>query len=253
MPRVTLETALTAPGLSVLVAAGVPSPWSQAALAILHYKRVPFLRVQTRVSDPAFQRWNRAFNLPAVLCDAEPVRTGWANILALSERLAPARPLSPANPAERVRMLGLCHECMGEGALVWCARLLAIESGIASQGREGFPLQIARYLAPRYGFGTVPVNELRSRAVSLLSHLEAERARAVGPYFMGETISAIDFYSAVTMNALVPLPEVMCPMAPEIRKAFEWMGAQLSGSIPRGLLAHRDDMISRHFELPMEL
>lgn len=253
MPKVTLEKALTGPGLRVIVSAGLPSPWSQGALAILRYMQVPFLQAGTRVEDPVFKDWNRASNLPAVLYEEEPVRTGWADILALSERLAPASPLSPADPGERVRMLGLCHECMSEGALLWCARLLAIEAGIATQGREGFSLQAARYLAPRYGYGTVPVHRLRSRAVAVLSHLEAELIRSPGLYYMGRDLTAIDLYSAVTMNALVPLPDSMCPMAPQIRQAFEWMGRQLSGSIPRRMLAHRDYVISRHFDLPVEL
>lgn len=253
MQAVDLETALAAPGLRVIVTAGAPSPWSQAALAILNFKAVPFLLVRTRASEPAFREWNGASNLPAVLFDNEPVRTGWVEILALAERLACDALLVPREPAERVRMLGLCHEVMSEGALLWCARLLAIEAGIATEGREGFPLQAARYLAPRYGQGTVPVAQLRARAADVLSLLDAELSLSSGPCFRGSSTSALDLYSAVAMNALVPLPQASCPMVPAMRAAFEWMGKQLAGAIPPALLAHRDFVVSRHFELPIEL
>lgn len=250
---VDLATALAATGLRVVVTAGAPSPWSQSALAILNFKRIPYLLVRTRASDPAFSQWNGARNLPAVLFDGEPVRTGWAEILALAERLAPEGDLVPANSAERVGMLGLCHEVMSEGALLWSARLLAIESGLATEGREGFPLQAARYLAPRYGHGTVPVAQARARAVEVLALLDAELARSSGPYYLGRRFSALDLYSAVAMNALVPLPDAVCPLSPPMRAAFEWMGRNLEGAIPQALLAHRDDVVSRHFQLPIEL
>jgi glutathione S-transferase len=209
--------------------------------------------VRTRASDPAFREWNGARNLPAVLFDDEPVRTGWAEILSLVERLAPEQPLIPANADERVRMLGLCHEVMSEGALLWCARLLAIEAGIATEGREGFPLQAARYLAPRYGQGTVPVAQVRERAEEVLALLDAEFARSSGPYYLGRRISALDLYSAVAMNALVPLPDAVCPLVPPMRAAFEWMGKHLAGAMPQSVLAHRDYVVSHHFELPIEL
>lgn len=253
MDVIDLHAALGAPGLRVFVTAGAPSPWSQAALAILHFKKLPFALVRTRASDPAFSEWNGARNLPAVLLDNEPVRTGWAEILALAERLAPDDRLVPADAADRVRLMGLSHELMSEGALLWCARLLAIEAGLATEGREGFPLQAARYLAPRYGAGTVPVPLIRERAAGILAHLAAELARSSGLYFCGDRIGALDLYSAVAMNALVPLPDSLCPMLPGMRAAFEWMGRSLTGAIPEALLTHRDRVVSRYFELPIEL
>ena len=188
-----------------------------------------------------------------MLFSDEPARTGWAEILALAERLAPEVRLVPADAAEQVRVLGLSHEVMSEGAMLWCARLLAIEAGRATNGREGFPLQAARYLAPRYRSGTVPVPLLRARAAGILSHLATELARSSGPGFCGDTISAIDLYSAVAMHALVPLPDGLCPMVPAMRAAFEWMGRSLHGAMPAALIAHRDYIVARHFQLPIDL
>ncbi len=253
MTFVDLETALTAPGLRLVLAAGVPSPWSEAAQAIFRFKKLPFIAVRTRALDPAFQRWNGARNLPAVLTDDEPIRTGWTEILALAERLAPAAPLVPSDPRERTRIMGLSHELMSDGGLLWCARLLTIDAGLSTEGREGFPLRVAQYLAPRYGWTTASVAPARACALQALELLTAELTQNGGPYYGGETLTALDLYSAAAMNALVPLSDVDCPMAPPFRAAFTWMGSTLGKAITPALLAHRDHVVARHIELPILL
>lgn len=253
MNVVDLETALAAPGLRLVVAQGIPSPWSQAALAIFRVKKLPVHVVRTRALDPAFQRWNGARNLPAVLMDDDPIRTGWAEILALAERIAPEPPLVPRDPRDRVHVMGLCHELMGEGALLWCARLLAIDAGLSTEGREGFPLRVAQYLAPRYGWMSASVAPARARAIEVLALLNDELSRQRGPYFAGETMTALDLYSAAAMNTLVPLPEADCPIAPPFRAAFTWMGAALGDAITPALLAHRDHVVARTVDLPIAL
>ena len=217
------------------------------------FKNLPFVLVRTRAIDPAFQRWNGARNLPAVLMDDEPIRTGWAEILALAERLAPDAPLVPADPRERAHVIGLCHELMSEGALVWSARLLTIDAGLSTDGREGFPLRVAQYLAPRYGWTNACVSPARARAVEALALLDAELTRHEGPYYAGETMTALDLYSAASMNALVPLPDTDCPMAPSLRAAFVSMGSALGDAITPALLAHRNHVVARHVDRPIEL
>lgn len=138
------------------------------------------LVVHTSGRDPAFQRWNGADNFPAVLMNEEPVRTGWAEIIALAERLAPARALLPPDAEQRIRCLGLCHELLAEGGLAWCARLLAIDAGLAPAGRDGFPLPVAQYLAPRYGWMPGCAAGARSRAAQVLAQLDREIARSGG-------------------------------------------------------------------------
>jgi len=253
MTFVDLETALALPGLRLVVAAGVPSPWSQVALTLIRFKKLPFHGTRTRAADPAFQRWGAARNLPAVLMDDEPIRTGWAEILALAERLAPDAPLLPTDPRERAHVMGLCHELMSEGGLLWCARVVAIDLGLSTDGREGFPLQVAQYLAPRYGWTKTGVPRALARATEGLALLDAELAREQGPYYAGDTMTALDLYSAAAMNALVPLPDKDCPMAAPFRVAFTSMGRALGDAITPALLAHRDHVVARHIDLPIEL
>jgi len=142
---------------------------------------------------------------------------------------------------------------MGEGAMLWCSRLLAIDAGMETQGREGFPLRAAEYLAPRYGYQTMPTRKLHERAVEVLRLLGRELERSAGPYYLGDRITALDLHSAAAINALVPLPDTVCLMTPEARAAFGWMGAQFRDEISTALLAHRDFVVSNHFPLPIEL
>jgi glutathione S-transferase len=200
-----------------------------------------------------------------VLLDEQPVRTGWAEILDVAEHLAPSTPLLPADPRERVHVMGLCHEIMGEGALLWSARLLSIDAGLETEGREGFPSRVAQYLAPRYGWteegAPAARARARTRAVEALALLDGElasarareRGRGEGPFYAGATMTALDLYSAAALNALVPLPDTDCPMAPAFRAAFAFMGTTLGDAITPALLAHRDHVVKQAFELPIAL
>ncbi|HEY6477369.1 MAG TPA: hypothetical protein VI456_12365, partial [Polyangia bacterium] len=152
MRFVELEEAREAKGLRVVIATNVPSPWSQAALGLLDMKRLDYLAVRFRRSDEEIKRWTGARNAPAVMLDDEPPRTGWAEIVMLTERLGGAISLVPDDDERRLRMFGLSHEILGEGGLGWSVRLLLTQASFATGGREGWPTPVAEYLAPRYGY-----------------------------------------------------------------------------------------------------
>ncbi len=253
MKFVDLDVALPGSGLRLVVLAGVPSPWSQAALAILRYKKLSFMCARSRAVDPSFQTWGGARNLPALLMDDQPIRTGWAEILALAESLQREPALVPTDQEQRIRTVGLCHEVLGEGGLLWCARLLAIDAGLSTDGSEGFPLRSAQYLAPRYGWAPSCAPVAKDRAVEVLASLDRELMQTGGPYYSGSSITALDLYSAAAMNALIPLPDTDCPMPAPQRAAFTWMGRALGNAITPKLRAHRDRVVSEFFELPIEL
>ncbi len=191
--------------------------------------------------------------MPVLLLDAQAVRTGWAEILALTEALAPEPSLLPSDPEARRRTLELCHELMSEDGLLWCARLLAIDAAFASDGREGFSLKAAQYLAPRYGWTESCAPRAKARAEQVLGSLAAELARTGGPFYAGAALTALDLYSASALNCLVPLPEADCPLAPPLRATFSWMGRALGSALTPALLAHRERVVSAHFDLPIEL
>lgn len=230
-----------------MTAAGIPTPWSEAAKGIFRIKAVPFVAVRMGPFDKDVKKWTRARNVPVAMYEEEPARTGWADILELAERIAPQPTLVPETPSDRVRMFGLAHELMGEGGLLWSGRLLTIAEGLASEGERGFPPMVGQYLGARYGFTSDRLPLARSRVSEGLALL----ADTLGgqPYYFGDRLTALDVYSAAAMNILDPLPEEMCPMLAPIRNAFETMRAQLA--VPQPLLDHRARMYERHLELPI--
>src|SRR5688500_13365420 len=100
---VDLETARAARGVRLVVAGGIPSPWSEAAKGILRVKGAPFVCVRMPPGDKEVRSWTRARNVPAAMLDDEPARTGWAEILELAERITPSPSLVPAAPEARAR------------------------------------------------------------------------------------------------------------------------------------------------------
>jgi glutathione S-transferase len=253
---VDVETARNARGLRLVILSDVPSPWSQAAKTILEFKQIPALIVRKTARDQSVQAWTGIPNAPVAIYDDEPPRSGWAEILELTERLRPDVPLVPSNPEQRVSMYGLTHELIGPGGLVWSGRLFTLEASFASDGAKGFSLPVAKYLAARYGYTPGCSDAARSRAIEILALLrdQLQKSRRAGhDYYLGDVPTALDIYSAAAFNALVMLPPDQCPAHPALRSAFDWMGGELKEAIAPELIAHRDQMVAKYFSLPMQL
>lgn len=245
---VDLETAQAGSGLRLVIAAGVPSPWSEAAKGIFRVKRIPLVAVRLQPIDKETRAWTRSRNAPVAMYDDEPPRTGWAEILELAERLAPSPSLIPAVGGDRVRMFGLAHEVMGEGGLLWSGRLLTIHEGLTSDGARGFSAPVAGYLAKRYGYAAARVDLAGARINDAWRLLDD--ALGDQPYYFGDTLCALDIYSAAAVNIFAPPPEEQCAMWPPVRAAFESMRSAI-GAVPERILAHRERMYQQHLELPI--
>src|SRR5689334_13994178 len=89
---VTVEEAIHRAGVRMVVVGKVPSPWGEAAKGFFHLKKLDFVAVRLAYDDPALKRWAGQLSGPVVFHDAEPPRSGWAEILMLAERLAPTPP-----------------------------------------------------------------------------------------------------------------------------------------------------------------
>jgi len=255
MKFVELEEARAARGLRLVVMAGVPSPWSEGAKGCLDMKGIDYLAVRLRPGDEAVRAWTGHHNAPVALYEDEPPRAGWAEILALAERLAPERTSLPADPRARVEALGLAHEVLGEGGLAWSARLALIHTSFVTEGARGFPLRAARYLAPRYGYATAYAIERAAKARARVLSLLAFLAQRLGdrPYFHDDRPTAVDVYVAVSMALFHPLPESVCAMLAPMRQAFETTDAEIREAVSPSLLALRDRMYERHLKLPVLL
>jgi glutathione S-transferase len=235
----------------------VPSPWSEAAKGIAHVKGLNAALVRGRPRDSELEAWTRSHNVPVAMYPNEPPRTGWAEILMLSERLSDHTRLVPDDPELRCKLFGLAHELAGEGGLGWCARLLTIDGSLRTQGARGFPLRVGQYLARKYGYAPERVPAALAKVCSAMATLaaELERSHAAGnDYFLGNTVSALDIYWAAFSVLLVGASEADCPAMPaELRPIFSYLKEDLGLEAPRPLLEHRALMYSRHLPWPLSI
>jgi glutathione S-transferase len=251
---VELEEARAASGLRLVIATNVPSPWSQAAMGLFDLKGLDYLVVRFRRTDEEIKRWTGARNVPAVLLDDEPPRTGWAEIVMLAERLGGRIALVPEDDERRLRMFGLSHEILGEDGLGWSVRLLLTHASLTTDGREGWPKPVADYLAPRYGYAPDRTAPARARAVAVLRLLDRTlgESRARGhDYLVGPAPTALDVHAAVALAVVEPLPEAQCPMPAPVRHAFESLDQGVKAAVTPALRAHRALMFERHLVLPV--
>ena len=115
------EAARDLPGLRLVLTAGVPGPWGEAAKSIFHVKKIDYVPVRQDggMANEALEAWTGQTNAPQAVLDDEPARSGWAAILLLAERLAPEPRLVPQDRRERALCFGLSHELCGEDGLAW--------------------------------------------------------------------------------------------------------------------------------------
>ena len=252
---VDLEVAKQDDGLRMVVVPGVPSPWGEAAKGILYVKRIPWLAVRLDQGSEAMAAWTGGERSgPVAMYASEAPRKGWAEILLLAERLSPASSLLPADAGDRALALGLSHEICGEMGLGWCRRNLGVHAGLHEGG--GFPKGVAHYLGQKYGYRSEEGELYAARVIDILESLAARlhAQRAAGErFYLGNSLSAVDLYSATFMALFKPLPPEQCPMLDAMRPAFESRDPATEKALDPILLEHRDFVYEHHLELPLSL
>jgi glutathione S-transferase len=252
--HVDLETARVARGVRIVSASVLPSPWSEAAKGLFRLAGVPALVVRYARGDEATGAWMRAPNVPVVLHDDELPRASWSEIVSLAGRLDPSGALLPDEPGARARTMGLLHELAGEDGLGWNSRLVMIDLGLRTEGREGFPLRVSQYLAPRYGHRPGTGERAPERVRSGLALFARALAESGGPYLAGARPGALDVYLAAFLTPLSPLTEADCPgILPPLLHAFTTLQAHLGDAVPAELAALRRTMLDRHLGWPIAL
>jgi|SRR5712664_3641665 len=247
---VDLETARASRGFRLAVITSVPSLWSDAARGMAAAKELDCLAVSFDPRDESVPRWTGCPNAPVALYADELPRTGWAEILSLLERLGGKLSLVPEDAAQRGSLFGLSHEVCGEMGLGWIRRLLLLHASFSSGGIYGFPMPVAKFLARRYGYAKDLVAPARKRFLEILTLLDRQLARAGGPWFFGQRMTALDFYSAAAIGLLLPLPDSIRPIVPMMRPVLERLDDDLAAGITPALRAHRDRIAPRWFALP---
>lgn len=251
---VSVEEAIGRGGLRMVVVGQIPSPWSEAAKGILHIKGIDWAAVRLAYDSEPLKQWAGQRSGPVAIYENERPRSGWAEILLLAERLAPAPPLLPSDPAERALVFGLAHEISGEAGLGWSRRLQLVHAGLSQAG--GFAEPVCRYLSKKYGYTPELGSAAGTRVAELLgmlaSRLKAQH-QAGSRYYVGSRLTAVDVYSATFMAMFDPLPPEQCRMEAGTRAAFETRDAQTEAALDPILLEHRDMMYAERLALPLSL
>lgn len=248
---ISVEEAIERNGLRMVVLGGTPSPWGEAAKGILHVKNIEWAAVRVDYNSELLKKWAGQRNGPIAIYENERPRPGWAEILLLAERLAPEPALIPKDAAERALMFGMSHEICGESGLGWSRRIQLVHAGLHNQ--VGLPVETAKYLGKKYGYRP-DVGEAAGRRVAELQAMLAARLktqRASGSsYYIGDSLTALDIYSATFAGMFRPLPQEHCDMDPMTRAAFE-MHDEIEDALDPILFEHRDRIYETHLELPL--
>lgn len=251
---VSVEEAMKRGGLRMVVVGDVPSPWGEAAKSILHIKRIDWVAVRLVYDSESLKQWAGQRSGPVALYEDEPPHSGWAEILLLTERLAPTPSLLPTDPGERALVFGLAHEICGEAGLGWSRRLQLVHAGLQHTG--GFPERVAKYLGKKYGYspeaGAASGRRVAEVLGMLVTRLKAQHA-AGSRYYVGDSLTAVDVYSATFTAMFRPLPPQQCEMEASTRAAFETRDAQTKAALDPILFEHRDMMYAEYLELPLSL
>jgi len=240
------------PGLRLALTVGFPAPYSMSARAVLDLRQVPYVAVAQYAAqpNPDLVDWTRHRNAPVAVYNDEAPRTGWLEILNLAERLGAGPSLVPADIGQRMAMIGLTNELIGENGFVWNMRLVMLGAGGPERAeREA----AANPMYAQYGYSETARAAALDRARTILDaftdHVRAQRARG-SRYLIGDQFSALDVYWAYFSQLLRTVPEDLCPMPAGLRKSYDRGGAAVGG-FDEILIEYRDRALREHLPLPM--
>lgn len=248
-----MEEARDAPGLRLVLTAGVPGPWGEAAKALASYKGLQWtpVRQEGGGENPALREWTGQTSAPVFVYEDLPPVCHWLDQLMLLERIAPAPALVPADPAGRAQVIGLSALVAGVEGYGWQRRLQMISP---MMGQET-PPPVGVRLAEKFGYSTSAAAGALDRMAAICRHLDGVLAaqEALGSdYFVGEAVTATDFYWASFLGMTMPLPPDVNPMPDFMRPMYDCRDEQVLGCISPRLVQHRDRMYARHIALPLD-
>ena len=245
-----IDELIAGDGLRLVLLRGFPSPWGQAAKAMMEHKALDYAvgALQAGGENAAVVAWAGTNSAPVVAWNDEAPLNRWDDILLLLERLGPERPLVPSDPALRAEVYGLSTLICAPLGFGWNRRLIGAQARVAA----GKPMGL---MGEKYGYNTVDGPLAETRTVAFLDYLAARlrrQADAGSGYLVGDQITAADFYWAAFSNLLRIQPPDECPLDDAIRPGFEAVPPALEDA-DEILIEHRDRIMRAHFKMPMEL
>lgn len=253
---VGVEEARHLGGMRLVLTAGVPGPWGEAAKAILHVKKIPYVKVRQEGGgeNRELADWTGQTSAPVAVWNDEAPRSTSREILFLAERVAPEPALLPEDAAERALVQGLCDEIHGELGFGWCRRLMMLHGVLPHVDPKDPAIAGIARIGRKYGYDPTVAGGARARCEGILrmlaGRLEAQRA-AGRRFLVGERLSAADLYWATFAVLLVPLPHEVSPMPQYLRQMYTVTDERLLEAAGP-LIAHRDTVYEEFLELPMD-
>jgi glutathione S-transferase len=250
------------PGLRLVLTAGVPGPWGEAAKGLFFTKGISYTPVRQALGEAngELRAWTGHDNAPQAIWQDEPARTSWESLIYLAERLAPEPALIPADAGERARMFGLIRELAGENGLGWSRRLMLLH-GTLLLPESVLPadhptrLQVKR-MAGKYGYSPEAAQAAPARVAAILQLMSdqlAEQQRRGRSFLVGDRLNALDIHWAAFAVLISPLPEELCAMPGGLRGVYEVTDPKLRSACSPELFAHRDRVYREYLELPIRL
>ena len=239
-------------GLRLALTAHAPAPYSLSARAILDHHGVayvPVLQVGGGGNEDLVA-WTGHRNAPVAVYNDEAPRVGWLEILNLAERLGTGPSLIPSAIEDRMLMVGLSNELIGENGFIWNLRLVMLGLG----GPERVAKERVRNpMYDQYGYSEAAAAVAVERAKAVMERLTTQllaQRKAGSRYIVGEALSAADIYWVYFSQAVGTFPEALCPMPAGMRKAYEISGRMLGDMNPI-LVEQRDWVLAEH-GLPLD-
>ena len=254
---IEVEQARGLPGLRLVLTAGVPGPWGEAAKGLFFAKRLAYTRVRQNLGAPNSEllAWTGHDNAPQAVVEGEPARTTSSELIFLAERLAPEPALIPSDAVDRAQMFGLIFELAGENGFGWSRRLMLLDR-MLSQPMYMLPAnhpvrtQVST-LGRKYGYSAAAAAAAPARVAEILrlfSRQLAEQQRLGRRHLVGPAFSALDIYWAA-FAAMVAAARGAVPDARGPPQRLRDRGPRAA----QRLLAHRDFVYREHLELPVRL
>lgn len=244
------------PGLRLVLSAGVPGPWGEAAKAVLRARNVPFAAVaqQPMAANEELREWTGCRNAPTAVYDDEPPRTTWFDILMLAERLGSGASLLPAASADRALCQGFIMEICAEDGFGWNRRMTMLQAMWGSQAPTKAEPHEREYTR-QYGLSPEAAARAPGRAADILgalaAHLHAQKARG-SDYLVGDRLSAADLYWACFSQLAGPLPKEINPIPDYVWSLYSTMPEAVEVALDPILFEHRNRIYEHHIGLPLD-
>ena len=253
MDYLTVEEARERNGVRLVLTAGVPGPWGEAAKYILDFKNIGYAPVYQEGGgeNAALEVWTGQTSAPVLVDDGLPPVSHWLDLLMSAERIAPEPALLPAGMGARSSALGLAALIAGVDGFGWNRRLQMFAPLMAM---DEPPPPIARLMG-KYGWSEESHAAAGEKLTDILGELDrvltAQSARG-SAFFVGDSVSAVDLYWASFSGMLKPLPPEQNPMPDFLRATYEAVDDSLAAAFTPVLEAHRDSIYEHYITLPLD-